>query len=259
MLGLILAWAVGLNLAARAEEGEVVESVETVTEESKHTVVHANTLWDLAKHFYKDPFQWRRIYEANKADIKDPHWIYPNQIFIIPGFANTVRVVKTGQIEPPPVVTPPPPPPAPEPEPEAPPARFDPRRAAGAIALPESLSTKLPEGMTTGYPSTSRFMMLPGWKADGEVVASLGREVLAAEGDTLLVRLSVPVSLRRGLRFTVYRASAPTEADSDPKALYMQKVGVVEAVKKVSEREVRVVVLRSGGAVQAGDLVKVEE
>jgi len=113
--------------------------------------------------------------------------------------------------------------------------------------------------MTSGQPSTFRFLMPKGWKADGEVVAFQGREVLAAEGDTLLVRLGAPLRLRRGLRFTVFRPSAPTEADLDQKGLYMQKVGVVEAVKKVSDLEVRVMVLRSGGAVVVGDLVKVGE
>jgi hypothetical protein len=260
MLALILAISVHFVPASLAQEGDAEETVETVTEESKHTVVHANTLWDLAKHFYKDPFQWRRIYEANKDTIKDPHWIYPNQIFIIPGFANTVRVVKTGQKEPPPVVAPPPPPPpAPTPEPEPAPVRFEAGRAPGAFSLPESLSTRLPEGMTSGQPSTFRFLMPQGWKADGQVVAFQGREVLAAEGDTLLVRLNAPLRLRRGLRFTVFRPSAPTEADLDQKGLYMQKVGVVEAVKKVSDLEVRVMVLRSGGAVVVGDLVKVGE
>lgn len=265
MLGLILAMAVHLSLGARAEEGEVTETVETVTEQSKHTVVHANTLWDLAKHFYNDPFQWRRIYEANKADIKDPHWIYPNQVFIIPGFDKLVRVVKTGQKEPPPEEPAPAPAPepapapapAPAPEPAAP--HYNAGRVAGAVTLPESLSTKLPEGMTGGQPSTFRFLMPADWRPDGKVVAFQGRESLAAEGDTLMVRLAAPLRLRRGLRFTIYRKSAPTEADLDQKGIYMQKVGVVEAVKKVSELEVRVQVLRAGGAVSVGDLVKVGE
>lgn len=250
-LTLVLAAAQG----ARAQE-EVTETVETVTEESKHTVVHANTLWDLAKHFYKDPFHWRRIYEANKADIKDPHWIYPNQVFIIPGFDRKVRVVKTGQTEPPPA---PEPEPAPAAEPPPAPVSYNSGRVVGAVTLPESLSTRIPDGMTTGEPSTYRFLMPAGWKADGKVVAFQGREALAAEGDTLLVRLDAPLRLRRGLRFTVYRPAAPTEADLDQKGLYMQKIGVVEAVKKLSALEVRVVVLRSGGAVVGGDLVKVGE
>lgn len=260
MLAVTLALAVNLVPVARAEEGEVTETVETVAEQSKHTVVHANTLWDLSKYFYKDPFQWRRIYEANKADIKDPHWIYPNQVFIIPGFDKLVRVVKDGQKEPPPVEAPPPAAePAPAPEPEPAPVAYNPGRVVGAFALPEALSTKLPDGMTTGQPSTFRFLMPQGWKSDGKVVAFQGRETLAAEGDTLLIRLEAPLKLRRGLRFTVYRPAAPTEADVDQKGLFMQKIGVVEAVKKVSDLEVRVLVVRSGGAVQVGDLVKVGE
>ncbi|TPW18921.1 MAG: hypothetical protein FD126_3200, partial [Elusimicrobia bacterium] len=151
------------------------------------------------------------------------------------------------------------PPPAPAPDPEPAPVAYNPGRVVGAIPLPESLSTQLPDGMTGGQPATFRFLMSPGWKADGTVIAFKDRETLAAEGDTLLVRLAAPLRLRRGLRFTVYRASAPTEADMDQKGLYMQKVGVVEAVKKLSELEVRVLVLRAGGAIVVGDLVKAGE
>lgn len=259
--------ALAVAAAAQAQEGAATEAVETVVKPSKHTVVHANTLWDLAKHFYKDPFQWRRIYEANKADIKDPHWIYPNQVFIIPGFDTLVQVVKTGQKElpteapplPPAPEPPPAPAPAPAPEPAEAPVSYNAGRVGGAVTLPESLSTRLPEGMTGGQPSTFRFLMPAGWQADGEVVSFQGKETLAAEGDTLVVRLSAPLRLRRGLRFTVYRPSAPTEADLDQKGLFMQKIGVVEAVKKVSELEVRVTVLRSGSAVSVGDLVKLGE
>ncbi len=50
-----------------------------------HTVVPGDTLWDLAQHYYKDPFQWRRIWEANRDKIADPNLIYPHQVFAIPG------------------------------------------------------------------------------------------------------------------------------------------------------------------------------
>lgn len=255
MLAMILASVVLTGAGAEDGAEEVSEAVETVVEERKHTVVHANTLWDLAKHFYNDPFQWRRIYEANKADIKDPHWIYPDQVFVIPGFEGTYQVVKTRPAPPPP----PAPEPAPEPEPAPAPVRFTPERQPGAIALPESLSTRIPEGQTGGQPSGFRFLMPPGWKAAGRVVSFAGRESLAAEGDTLVVRLDAPLPLRRGLRFTVFRPSAPTEADLDQKATYMQKVGLVEAAKKLSDTELRVTVLKAGGAIQVGDLVQVGE
>lgn len=50
-----------------------------------HTVKRGDTLWDLAQQYLGDPFQWPQIYQLNKDAIKDPHWIYPNQVFNIPG------------------------------------------------------------------------------------------------------------------------------------------------------------------------------
>jgi len=51
-----------------------------------HTVKKGDTLWDIAGHYYGDPFLWPIVYEANKNIIEDPHWIYPNQVFIIPPY-----------------------------------------------------------------------------------------------------------------------------------------------------------------------------
>ena len=57
--------------------------------DKKHTVVGGDpwgdTLWDLADHYYGDPTRWPEIYEANKDKIDDPHWIFPGQVFVIPG------------------------------------------------------------------------------------------------------------------------------------------------------------------------------
>ncbi|MDT8340446.1 MAG: LysM peptidoglycan-binding domain-containing protein [Longimicrobiales bacterium] len=62
-------------------------------EGGQHVVVVGNTLWDLAAHFYGDPFLWPRIYEANLDRIDDPHWIYPGQIFRIPDGAGNIQEV----------------------------------------------------------------------------------------------------------------------------------------------------------------------
>ena len=50
-----------------------------------HTVKRGDTLWDLAATYLGDPFQWPQIYQLNKDKIKDPHWIYPDQVFALPG------------------------------------------------------------------------------------------------------------------------------------------------------------------------------
>ena len=49
-----------------------------------HTVVWGDCLWMIARKYYGDGSQWRKIYEANKSKIKNPHWIYPGQVFLIP-------------------------------------------------------------------------------------------------------------------------------------------------------------------------------
>lgn len=49
-----------------------------------HTVKKGDTLWAIAKRFYGKGSDYMKIVNANKGKIKDPHWIYPNQVFVIP-------------------------------------------------------------------------------------------------------------------------------------------------------------------------------
>jgi nucleoid-associated protein YgaU len=49
-----------------------------------YTVVKGDSLSKIAKRFYGDAQQWRKIYDANKEQIKNPDLIYPGQTFRIP-------------------------------------------------------------------------------------------------------------------------------------------------------------------------------
>jgi nucleoid-associated protein YgaU len=49
-----------------------------------YTVVAGDSLSRIAKRFYGDADDWRRIYEANRDQIKDPDLIHPGQVFKIP-------------------------------------------------------------------------------------------------------------------------------------------------------------------------------
>jgi hypothetical protein len=48
-------------------------------------VRRGQSLSSLAEELYDDPFQWRKLYEANKGLITDPTTIYPEMILTVPG------------------------------------------------------------------------------------------------------------------------------------------------------------------------------
>jgi nucleoid-associated protein YgaU len=49
-----------------------------------YTVVKGDNLSKIAKHFYGDANQWKRIFEANRDVLKDPDKIFPGQKLQIP-------------------------------------------------------------------------------------------------------------------------------------------------------------------------------
>ena len=62
-----------------------------------HTVVDGDTLWGLAQRYYQNPFDWRRIWEANRERVGDPNLILPGQVLTIPGRDAPVVAAPAGQ------------------------------------------------------------------------------------------------------------------------------------------------------------------
>lgn len=233
-------------------------TTETITVKKRHGVVAANTLWDMAKFYYEDPFQWPVIFEANKHRIKDPHWIYPGQTFIIPGLDKMVTVVKEIPVaQPVPVAVPEPEPELrDEEEPEPEPVHYQPDEGEG-IVIPDDLSVYMPSGMAGQRPSMYRMKMPDSWRADGVVVKFRGRESMVAAGDVIRVRIKSDQSVRKRQRYSVYRKASATESDVDQKAKYMQKIGLIEIIKRTKKKnEYRARVLKSGGSIMLKDQLK---
>lgn len=51
---------------------------------ARHTVEKGESLSQIAKHYYGDPMEYKRIHQANSDTIKDPNMIYPGQEITIP-------------------------------------------------------------------------------------------------------------------------------------------------------------------------------
>jgi len=76
---LVAAPAEAQDLPPRGQQQQALQ-----TQAGDHLVVQGNTLWDLAQQFYGNPFDWRRIWEANRDRVDNPDLIYPGQLLLIP-------------------------------------------------------------------------------------------------------------------------------------------------------------------------------
>lgn len=217
--------------------------------ERTHTVVPKDNLWNLAKRYYENPFRWRAIHAANTSIVKDPHWIYPKQILVIPELPDA----EVGELPARPVETQP----APDPETESLTARAEP--APPAPAMPESepdvsgLSQDLPEGLAGDYPSMRRVKVDRKWREDGKIVEFEGREMMAAQGDFIQGKLAK--GAQPGETYLVYRRVSALEHE-DPKSGYLQTVGMVRVEQFTGKKAYRMLILKSGDSVQTGDLLK---
>lgn len=58
----------------------------------KHVVVKGNTLWGISGKFLEHPWCWPRVWGMNREQIRNPHWIYPEQVVYLDRASGRLRL-----------------------------------------------------------------------------------------------------------------------------------------------------------------------
>lgn len=66
-----------------------------------HVVVKGDTLWDLAKHYYGNPYLWPQLWERNQY-VLDAHWIYPGDPLLLGPEVTPAEQLSETEVAPPP-------------------------------------------------------------------------------------------------------------------------------------------------------------
>ena len=90
--GLAMGGAAGLSLPPAMAQQATPPIELAPGAPDKHIVVKGDTLWDISATFLKSPWRWPEVWQLNKEQIADPHWIYPGDIVYLDTTGATPRL-----------------------------------------------------------------------------------------------------------------------------------------------------------------------
>ncbi len=237
-----------------------------------HTVIGGDTLWDLSSKYYKDPYRWGKIYNANLGTVNNPDLIYPKEELVIPDLTEEVKpeagkspvitggeTVKEAQLAGSDVI-------------QAPaasaPASAAPSAKTAQTELSEMLkdfdSNDLSEEMPVHQKEWSASVKIvpESWQQDGVVSAAVKGEgermenSLSETGDILLVSMTGQAAVKKGDYLSVYmKGSTAYDKAGNKLGQELQLAGTVQ-VLSADGPKVRARVIETQTAIIKGYVVK---
>ncbi len=119
----------------------------------------------------------------------------------------------------------------------------------------DSLSRSMPRNVSGFGPSVTRRQAPKGWKEDGVVTKAHAAKTAPGPGDLAYGRMKRSGSVRVGDSLYVLRRDVATEADADVHALYLERIGVARVESVLSNRRVRLRVLKAVCEMAPADLL----
>ena len=72
------------SVASNAPGGSNVSATSDAVKLKKVIIRRGDNLWEIARRVYGAGIRYSTIYDSNTDQIRDPHWIYPGQVFELP-------------------------------------------------------------------------------------------------------------------------------------------------------------------------------
>lgn len=233
---------------------EEVSYYETIKTPKVHIARKGDTLWDMSRKYFNNPFKWQDIWDKNRFII-NPSLIYPGDNILIPGFFEEIEIKKESLTKVEPEIS--------KGEAEAhaekkPEIDEEKIPLLQEIALPPPPPEKIPL-TTIQNLATSGYIILKE-KEVGIIFDSPESRTIFGEGDTVYIDAGEKSGIKAGNSFTIYK---PIKSVNHPITgkeigILIEEVGELE-IKKVQGDNSIADISVSYNVIEVGDRLKEKE